>query len=169
MRERDSELTRAASALRVVPEQVAEVVEQLRQRVRELERAPKTAPASLDGITGKLLGEQFRIAPFDVIIAEVSPVTGDQLLQIVDILKNRVQIVVLGAVEDGRVHLVAAAAPEAVERGVRAGDVVKAAAAVVGGGGGGRDTFARAGGRDPDKLGDAIATARQAVEAALDK
>jgi alanyl-tRNA synthetase len=167
MRERDAELTRAATVLRVTPEQVAEVAEQLRQRARELERAQKETPTSLDGITDKLLGEQFRIAPFDVIIDKVPAISGDQLVQIVDKVKNRVQIVVLGAVEDGRVHLVAAAAPEAVERGVRAGDLVKAAAAVVGGGGGGRDTFARAGGRDPERLDDAIAVARRAIEAAL--
>ncbi len=50
-------------------------------------------------------------------------------------------------------HLVASVAPELVERGVKAGAIVKAAAAVVGGGGGGRDTIAQAGGRDPERLG----------------
>jgi alanyl-tRNA synthetase len=38
---------------------------------------------------------------------------------------------------------------------------------VAGGGGGGRDTMAQAGGRDPDKLPEAIATARLAIESAL--
>ena len=57
---------------------------------------------------------------------------------------------------DGRVHLVANFAPAAVERGLRAGDVVRAAAKVAGGGGGGRDTMAQAGGRDPEKLPDAL-------------
>jgi alanyl-tRNA synthetase len=54
-----------------------------------------------------------------------------------------------------------------VERGVRAGEVVRAAAQVAGGGGGGRDTMAQAGGRDPDKLPDAIAAARAAIQRAL--
>ncbi len=58
----------------------------------------------------------------------------------------------LGTAADGRVHLVASVAPALVERGVKAGAVVKAAAEVVGGGGGGRDTMAQAGGRDPEKL-----------------
>jgi alanyl-tRNA synthetase len=65
------------------------------------------------------------------------------------------------------VHLVASVAPVLVKGGVRAGEVVKAAARVVGGGGGGRDTMAQAGGRDPDKLPDALAAARTAIEAAL--
>ena len=66
-----------------------------------------------------------------------------------------------------RVHLVASVAPALVERGVKAGAVVKVAAEVVGGGGGGRDTMAQAGGRDPEKLDAAIEAARSAIEAAL--
>ena len=58
-------------------------------------------------------------------------------------------------------------APEVVERGVKAGDVIRAAAQVAGGGGGGRDTMAQAGGRDPAKLPDALATARREIEKAL--
>ena len=53
--------------------------------------------------------------------------------------------VVLGAVADGKVHLVATVAPALVERGVKAGAIVRVAAEVTGGGGGGRDTMARAG------------------------
>ncbi len=75
--------------------------------------------------------------------------------------------IVLGAVADGRVHLVATVAPALVERGVRAGAIVRIAAGVAGGGGGGRDTMARAGGRDPEKLPEAIDAARAAIEAAL--
>ena len=58
---------------------------------------------------------------------------------------------------EGRASLLVAATPGAVERGVKAGDIVKVAAAVVGGGGGGRDTMAQAGGRDPEKLDEALA------------
>jgi len=70
---------------------------------------------------------------------------------------------VLGALENGRVHLVANFDTTAVERGANASDVVKAAAAVVGGGGGGRPTMARAGGRDPEKLGEALAEAERVL------
>ena len=66
-----------------------------------------------------------------------------------------------------RVNLLVAATPGAVERGVKAGAVVKAAAQAVGGGGGGRDTMAQAGGKDPEKLPDALAAARAEIERAL--
>jgi len=73
----------------------------------------------------------------------------------------------LGSASDGRVHLVANVAPAVVERGVKAGDVVRAAAQVAGGGGGGRDTMAQAGGKDPEKLDEALAAARAEIEKAL--
>ena len=73
----------------------------------------------------------------------------------------------LGSEVDGRAHLVANVSPEAVERGVRAGELVRAAAPVMGGGGGGRDTLAQAGGKEPDKLNDALATARAEIEKML--
>jgi alanyl-tRNA synthetase len=76
-------------------------------------------------------------------------------------------VVVLGASTEGRVHLVAAVDQGLVERGLRAGALVKAAAQVVGGGGGGRDTMAQAGGRDPARLPDALAAAREAIASAL--
>ena len=50
---------------------------------------------------------------------------------------------------------------------MKAGAVIKVAAQVVGGGGGGRDNMAQAGGRDPEKLPDALAAARAEIERAL--
>jgi len=50
-----------------------------------------------------------------------------------------------------------------VARGLHAGNIVKEAARVVGGGGGGRPDFAQAGGRDPSKLDEALATAERLV------
>jgi alanyl-tRNA synthetase len=48
-----------------------------------------------------------------------------------------------------------------------AGDVVRAAAPILGGGGGGRDTLAQAGGKDPQKLQEAVDAARAEIEKAL--
>ena len=89
---------------------------------------------------------------------------------VADRLRNQLgdpAVVVLGADTGGRVCLLVAATPGAVERGVRAGAIVKAAAQVVGGGGGGRDSLAQAGGRDPEKIPDALATARAEIAKAL--
>ena len=105
----------------------------------------------------------------NVLAEAVSAPDQKALLALADRLKGRLgeAVIVLGAAPEGRVHLVASVAPSLVARGVKAGEIVKTAAAVVGGGGGGRDTMAQAGGRDPEKLPEAIAAARAAIEAAL--
>jgi alanyl-tRNA synthetase len=104
-----------------------------------------------------------------VLVTTVSGVGGQELLDLADKLKARLgdAAVVLGVAGDEKVDIVASVAPALVQRGVKAGDIVKLAAAVVGGGGGGRDTAARAGGRDVDKLPEAIEAARVAITSAL--
>ena len=104
-----------------------------------------------------------------MLTAAVPAVDGKALLELADKLKAKLgdAAIVLGAAGEDRVDLIATVAPALVERGVRAGEIVKVAAAAVGGGGGGRDTLARAGGRDPAKLPEAIEAARVAIEAAL--
>jgi alanyl-tRNA synthetase len=53
------------------------------------------------------------------------------------------------------------------ERGVDAAAVVREVAPIIGGGGGGRPTLAEAGGKDPQKLGDALERAERLILTAL--
>ncbi len=56
---------------------------------------------------------------------------------------------------------------KAVADRISASDVVKGAAAIVGGGGGGRPTMARAGGKSPERLPEALAEAERLIVEAL--
>ena len=170
VRERDRELERAAELLRVTPERVGDSIGQLRERVRELERAARERSGANGAIDlDRLAAGAIDHAGAHVLAAVVSVADGDALLQLVDRLKGKLgdAAIVLGRGGEGRVDLVASVAPALVSRGVRAGEIVKVAAAVVGGGGGGRDTLARAGGRDPERLPEAIRAAAAAIEDAL--
>ncbi|MEA2246962.1 MAG: alanyl-tRNA synthetase, partial [Solirubrobacteraceae bacterium] len=166
MRERDAVLSTVEDALRTPAERVVEAVEALRAEAKAAAKAataPAVDPAVLAERAGAVDGAQ-------VLTEVVDAADAKALMDIADRVKGRLgdaAAIVLGSVVDGRVHLVAAVTPALVERGVKAGEVVKAAAQVAGGGGGGRDTMAQAGGRDPDKLPEAIAAARAAIEAAL--
>jgi alanyl-tRNA synthetase len=97
--------------------------------------------------------------------------TADQraLLDLADRIKSKAgdAAVVLGGTEDGKVALVASFSEGVVKRGLSAVEVIREAAQVVGGGGGGRENVAQAGGRDPDKLDEALAAARGAIERKL--
>jgi alanyl-tRNA synthetase len=149
-----------------------EEVDELRE---ELERARKEAgkrrdtPAVRADVLERLLAGATEKGEVRVIVAEVGEMDADTLLELSDRLKQKAApaAIVLGARENGRVHLVANFDQSVAERGLSASDVVKTAAGVVGGGGGGRPTMARAGGKDPEKLGEAIATAERAIIEAL--
>ncbi len=171
LRSHDQALAMTARELRTTPEQVPELVAQLRSRVRDLERGVGRGQAADAVDVEQLAGDAHEYEGATILTSSVSAGDGKALLQILDRLKGKLgdAAIVLGSGADGRVDLVASVAPSLVERGVRADEVVRAAAEVVGGGGGGRDTMARAGGRDAEKLPEAMRVARERIESALSR
>jgi alanyl-tRNA synthetase len=166
LRREDALLREAADILRTPPERIVEAVGALREQVREGAKAARSAGPD----AGALAARAGLLDGARVLAEEVEATDAKALMDIADRVKGRLgesAAIVLGTTVEGRVHLVAAVTPALVERGVRAGEVVRAAAQVAGGGGGGRDTMAQAGGREPDKLPEALAAARTAIEAAL--
>jgi alanyl-tRNA synthetase len=169
LRRHDHVLSLAADALRVPPERVAEASSELRARARELERAARQVNGR-DGVDlDALASRSVEHGGARVLIATVQTPDGKALLELADRLKNKLgeAVIVLGSPGEGRVDVVASVAPALVSRGLRAGEIVKVAATVVGGGGGGRDTLARAGGREPAKLPEAMQAVRRVIESAL--
>jgi alanyl-tRNA synthetase len=166
MRRHDQTLAAVATALRVPPERVPDAVAELREQARARTRITEAPKVDID----ELLARAAQLDGAAVLVASVQGVDSKMLLEIADRLKAKLgdAAIVLGSAGEDRVDLVASVSPALVERGVRANEIVTAAAAVVGGGGGGRDTLARAGGREPAKLPDAIEAAREAIRAALD-
>ena len=67
----------------------------------------------------------------------------------------------LGGFSEGSPILVTMVTSDLVERGLNAGNIARDAAKLMGGGGGGRPEMAQAGGRQPDKLEDALAAVSQ--------
>jgi len=104
----------------------------------------------------------------NVIVQAVDGFDSNALLDLSDRFKqsHAPAAVVLGTSENGTVHLVANFDAQVAER-ISASDVVRQAAAIVGGGGGGRPTMARAGGKDPARLPEALAEAERLILSAL--
>jgi alanyl-tRNA synthetase len=166
-RRRDHELHELARMLRVPTDEVVNAVAKLQEQAKEAAKRPRGPDRELAESLAAKATEHGGIK----VVTEVVEVPDQKaLLELSDRLKQTLgdSAVVLGAAHDGRVHLIANFSPAAVERGAKAGDVVRAAAKVAGGGGGGRDTMAQAGGRDPEKLPDAIAAARIEIQRELD-
>jgi len=166
LRKHDRVLRDAAVALRTQPDAVAEVAAAAVKKRRELEKQLAAGAAAADDKVTDVVEIDGVKAVFEI----RSVPSPKALPDLADRLKGQLgdpAVVVLGAPGEGRASLLVAVTPGAVERGVKAGAVVKVAAAAVGGGGGGRDNMAQAGGKDPEKLPDALAAARAEIERAL--
>jgi alanyl-tRNA synthetase len=139
------------------------------ERLAELEKQATKQGAAEAGERAKELESQARdVDGLKVLVAQGN---GDQraLLELGERLRGKLgdSAVVLGGVAGEKVALVAMLSPAAVARGLSAAQIVREAAPVVGGGGGGRDDVAQAGGRDPAKLDEALATASTVIEREL--
>ncbi|HMD58076.1 MAG TPA: alanine--tRNA ligase [Solirubrobacteraceae bacterium] len=174
LRDHDRLLVEVGAELRTRAEDVPAAVRALAQERKRIEKALKgggqgNGAGSLD--LDELARGVQEVAGARVLASSVEVADAKALLDVADRVKGRLgdAAILLGTAADGRVHLVASVAPSLVQRGVKAGAIVKVAAEVVGGGGGGRDTMAQAGGRDPEKLHEAIEAARTAIEAALSR
>jgi alanyl-tRNA synthetase len=173
LRAHERVLDEVASILRTRPDDASEALRARELELRRLQRELKEGTgggaggAKVDAAALAARAKEIGGVPVLTEIVEVSDAKA--LLELLDRVKGALPeaAIVLGTASEGRVHLVASVAQELVARGLAAGALVKAAAAVVGGGGGGRDTIAQAGGRDPQKLQEAIETARAAIESAL--
>jgi len=143
------------------------VAEQLREAG---EGAKQAAKQLLGDEAERLAGVADDVGEVSVVAAEAPLADQKQLLD----LANRVQsklagesAIALGGAEGGKVGLVVLVSKGAVGQGVSAAAIVREAAPLFGGGGGGRDEMAQAGGKDPAKLGEALAAGREAIEKAL--
>ncbi len=145
-------------------EEIAGRDERIRALEAELRRA-KSGRADIGAIASRAEGSN----GVSAVAAEVEALDMDELLAISDRVKQALgegAAVVLGAAAEGKALLVANLGPAAVSSGLSAGSLIRDVAPIVGGGGGGKDAMARAGGKDPSRLGEALARARELMLAA---
>ncbi len=168
-RERSAALDEA-SALLGSPKDAVSGARRAAERLAELERqAAETGSRETGEAADALVAAAETVAGVHVVAARSDGVDGKALAELARRVRAKLgdAAIVLGGEADAKVVLVASVSDPAIERGLRAGEVIREAAAIVGGGGGGRDDFAQAGGRDAAKLDDAIETARRSIHRAL--
>ncbi len=159
-----------ARELRVVWSEVPTQVVSLQERARGQEREIERLRGQLAGArAGDLLQQATAVDGTRVLATRVDTATRDGLRQLGDRLRDRLDsgVIVLGTVIDGRPSLLSIVTPDLIERGVRAGDIVREAAMLIDGRGGGRPDLAEAGGKDPAKLDDALAAITDIVKRGL--
>ncbi|MDE2196325.1 MAG: alanine--tRNA ligase, partial [Gammaproteobacteria bacterium] len=148
-----------------IEEKVGQLVERNRRLEKELEQL-KGQMASRQG--GDLASQAVDVHGIKVLASRLDGADAKTLRDTVDQLKNKLgsAAVVLAAVEDGKVRLVAGVTADCMAR-IKAGELVNGVAEQVGGKGGGRPDMAQAGGTDPSRLDAALKSVPEWVRAHL--
>jgi alanyl-tRNA synthetase len=140
----------SARTLKANRDNLAEKLEQLVAQNRKLEKdlaALKTKLATAGSVD--LLGQAQEVAGIKVLVLNLEGADSKSLRDSVDQFKNKLgtSVVLLAAVEDGKVALVAGVTQDATNK-VKAGDLMRFVAEQLGGKGGGRPDMAQGGGTD---------------------
>lgn len=164
---RETLLQTAATMLKARPEEIVARVESVISRVKELENELallNTKQAHIE--VQELLMNSQEINGIQVVVGEVSSADMDGLRMVADMVRDHLKcgVVALGAVNADKVNFVAMATKEAVVKGIHAGNIVKEIAKIAGGGGGGRPDMAQAGGKQPEKIVDALQSAIEIIK-----
>jgi alanyl-tRNA synthetase len=164
----EAALRESASLLKIPPLELPRRLAALLEDQKRLEKQLAQLESKLArGQAQDLVTSARQVAGVPVLAARLDGLDPDGLRSVMDTLRDRLPsgVIVLGSAVDGKVSLVAAVSKDLMKR-FPAGRLVQEVAKVVGGGGGGRPDLAQAGGKDPSKLDDALATVAGWVERA---
>lgn len=126
----------------------------LKEKEKEIENyKSKMAASSADDI----IGSAIEIKGVNV-ITSIIDVDGDELRELGDKLRDKLGkcIIVLGSCAQNKVTFIAMASKDAISQGAHCGNLIREVAKIAGGSGGGRPDMAQAGGKDKEKIKDAL-------------
>ena len=163
----ENQLHTVAKALKTTPAEITDKIAHLQKELKELHSENESLKSKMaQESLGNVMDQVVEVKGVKVLASAVEGVDMNGLRDLGDQLKEKLGegVVVLASAKDGKVSLLAMATQEAMNRGAHAGNLIKAAAAIVGGGGGGRPNMAQAGGKNPEKIGEAISKVPELVE-----
>ncbi|MGD9952369.1 MAG: alanine--tRNA ligase [Burkholderiales bacterium] len=162
----EAKLKQAAAALKAPVDEVDAKIAQVLDNVKSLEREMAKLKSRLASGQGTdLAGQAVQVKGAKVVAATLDGADAKTLREAVDRLKDQLKsaAIVLGAVDGGKVSLIAGVTADLTAR-VKAGELVNFVAQQVGGKGGGRPDMAQAGGTEPGKLPAALQSVKAWVE-----
>ena len=167
--ERDELISETARELKAQnPATIAKKASALQAEIKETKRELESANSRLSELkTQSLLDGVKTVGAFKLLTARVDA-RPDAARGLCDSVKSKFSdaVAVFAAVSDGKLNFVACAGPDAVKAGAHAGNILREISAICGGKGGGRPDSAMSGGRDLDKIDEALARV-EAILAAL--
>ena len=140
------------------------VMEELREQQRKIDViSEKIAHASANNVMAGVK----HIGGLEVFITQMDGSTVDAMRKLGDAIKERTQlcVCVFAALTDGKITFMATAGKDAVKKGVHCGKIIKEITAIAGGSGGGKPDSAQGGGKNADKIDNALAAVDEIISA----
>ncbi|HUX91135.1 MAG TPA: alanine--tRNA ligase [Gallionellaceae bacterium] len=165
----DARVQEAAAMLKAQPQELTQRIALVQDSVKSLEKELSALKSKLAASQGdELLTQAVDINGVKVLAALLEGADSKTLRETLDKLKDKLHsaAIVLAAVSDGKVTLIAGATAD-INAKVKAGELVNFVATQVGGKGGGRADMAQAGGTQPENLAAALAGVNAWVKAKL--
>ncbi len=159
-------LKSVAAQLKSNVKEVPNKIEYLLGDLKELQRVNESLKAKLANIEAQSLeSKAVDVNGTTVLTAMVDAQDMNTLRNMADELKQKLQsaIIVLGSGATDKVNLIAVVTEDNIKKGFHAGKIIKEVAHACGGSGGGRPDMAQAGGKEPQKLNEALALVEQLV------
>ena len=146
----------------ILQEKLNQLLEENAQLKKENEQAKQKA---LQAEADAVVQRSESLNCFNVLFMEVNNVDGS-LKEYAETLRNKLEdsIVFLTSTANDKLTFVCACSKKAVNAGIKAGDLVKKAAEVTNGKGGGRPDIAQAGGKDLDKVSEAVNLVKEIIK-----
>lgn len=143
-----------------IAERAAALVEENKALKKELEEMKKE---SMSGSVSSLVDGAEEIGGIKLVAKEFEGYNINDLRSLSDEVKASYQntAMVFAAVNGGKVTFLVSLTDDLTEKGLHAGKMIKEIAAAAGGGGGGKADMAQAGAKDPSKIPDAFAKAKE--------
>ena len=138
-----------------IVQKVAQHLQEAKTLQKELDEMRKAQSLSF---VDDLLAQKEVLEGMNVVRGEVFQVEASELREITEKVLDKLQsgVVVLGTKGEGKVSFSVMISKDLVKKGLHAGKLIKDVAAIAGGGGGGRPDMAQAGGKNPEKLEEAL-------------
>ncbi|MGI6006891.1 MAG: alanine--tRNA ligase [Ruminococcus sp.] len=166
-KEMEKRLNEAAHLLKTSPAELTEKISHLQAEIKSLHSENESLKSKMaQDSLGNVMDKVTEVKGVKVLASALSDVDMNGLRDLGDQLKEKLGegVVVLISANGGKVNMMATATKGAMDKGVHAGNLIKAVAACVGGGGGGRPQMAQAGGKDASKIPEALAMVPNVLE-----
>ena len=152
-----------------IVERVGKLMEDNKKLTKELKTAAKTSGTDTLSEAKQLLENCEKLGSSSIIVGQLQKASIEQAREAVDMLKKKAKsaAIVLAFDDNGKVTILIGVTNDLIEKGLKADDIIKTIAPIVDGGGGGRPHLAQAGGKNPEKIHDALTVSKRIIKEKL--